>query len=401
MPRPKSLTPKYRRHKPTGQAVVRIDGRDYYLGSYGSQESRERYATLMADYLTVGRIADPEPEPERGPTVDEVIAAYWQHIEQNGRYLKDGEPTTERSWIRDSLKPLSTVFGATPAAEFGPRKLHALRAWIIDAAIQKGRKLSRSTINSRIRRVVMLFRWATGMELVPSSVWHGLQAVAGLRKGETSRVTESQGVRAVPRVHVEAVLPHLNPVVAAMVELQWLTGMRPGEVRTIRGCDIDRTDEVWVYRPVRHKNEHHDLDCERMVGPRAQEVLKPFLKADPDAFLFSPKEVETRRMMERREARILPLWPSHERRYREDPTEHLGEVYTTHSYRRAVHRGCKAAGVPQWSPNQLRHSRATEVRKLYGLEAAQVTLGHTTADVTQVYAERDRELARRVALETG
>ena len=29
MPRPKSLTPKYRRHKPTGQAVVRIDGKDH------------------------------------------------------------------------------------------------------------------------------------------------------------------------------------------------------------------------------------------------------------------------------------------------------------------------------------------------------------------------------------
>jgi hypothetical protein len=198
MPRPKSLTPKYRRHKPSGQAVVRINGHDHYLGEHGSQESRERYAVLMADYLTVGRIPDPEPEPDRGQTVDAVIAAYWQHIEQNGRYTKSGEPTSERSWIRDSLKPLSDLFGATPAAEFGPKKQQALRNFVIEASVARGRPLARSTVNSRMRRVVMLFRWAVGMELVPSSVWHGLQAVPGLRKGETARVKESKGVRAVP-----------------------------------------------------------------------------------------------------------------------------------------------------------------------------------------------------------
>ena len=65
MPRPKSLTPKYRRHKPTGQAVVRIDGRDYYLGEHGSPASKERYAVLMADYLTVGRVVEADLEPDR------------------------------------------------------------------------------------------------------------------------------------------------------------------------------------------------------------------------------------------------------------------------------------------------------------------------------------------------
>lgn len=51
--------------------------------------------------------------------------------------------------------------------------------------------------------------------------------------------------------------------------------------------------------------------------------------------------------------------------------------------------------------NRLRHSRGTEIRKAFGLEAAQVTLGHRNADVTQVYAERDEELAKRVALQAG
>jgi site-specific recombinase XerC len=57
--------------------------------------------------------------------------------------------------------------------------------------------------------------------------------------------------------------------------------------------------------------------------------------------------------------------------------------------------------VPRWSPNRLRHSMATEVRRRYGLEAVQVVLGHATANVTQIYAERDLALAARIMQEVG
>jgi integrase len=55
----------------------------------------------------------------------------------------------------------------------------------------------------------------------------------------------------------------------------------------------------------------------------------------------------------------------------------------------------------RWHPNQLRHTFATLVRKRHGLEAAQVLLGHSRADVTQVYAERNEELAASVAALVG
>jgi site-specific recombinase XerC len=54
-----------------------------------------------------------------------------------------------------------------------------------------------------------------------------------------------------------------------------------------------------------------------------------------------------------------------------------------------------------WSPNQLRHAAGTDVRRQYGLEAAQVILGHAKADVTQVYAERDQALAAEVMGKIG
>lgn len=59
------------------------------------------------------------------------------------------------------------------------------------------------------------------------------------------------------------------------------------------------------------------------------------------------------------------------------------------------------AGVPQWTPHRLRHSAATVIRREFGLEAAQVLLGHARADVTQIYAEAKREKAMRVTAELG
>jgi len=55
----------------------------------------------------------------------------------------------------------------------------------------------------------------------------------------------------------------------------------------------------------------------------------------------------------------------------------------------------------RWHPHQLRHIAATEIRRSFGLESAQLALGHSSAQVTDaVYAERDHtkvmELMRRV-----
>ena len=62
-------------------------------------------------------------------------------------------------------------------------------------------------------------------------------------------------------------------------------------------------------------------------------------------------------------------------------------------------RGGKPDLLEKWGPNRLRHSAATDIRRHFGLEAAQVALGHAQADVTQVYAERDLRLAAEVARE--
>ena len=54
--------PAYRLHKPTGQAVVRIDGRDFYLGKHGTDASHEAYRRLIAEWAT-----SPRPSPAARP----------------------------------------------------------------------------------------------------------------------------------------------------------------------------------------------------------------------------------------------------------------------------------------------------------------------------------------------
>ena len=43
------VPPAYRLHKSSGRARVIVAGRQIYLGPYGSPESREKYARLIAE----------------------------------------------------------------------------------------------------------------------------------------------------------------------------------------------------------------------------------------------------------------------------------------------------------------------------------------------------------------
>jgi integrase len=245
MPR-KLQTPTYRLQKPTGQAVVTLNGHDVYLGVHGTDASREAYDRIIAAWLAAGRqYARPGDPCPADLTVNEVTLAYWRYDEK--RYTRDGVPARELRNIKDALRHIKPLYGNTPAAEFGPKSLKALRQTMID-----GDGLARSTINQRIQKIVRVFRWAVSEELIPAAVYQGLRTVEGLRRGRDG-AREAPRVQPVPEEHIEAVLPLVSAPIAAMIRVQYLTGMRPGEVMRIRGCEIDRSGAVWVYRPSRHK----------------------------------------------------------------------------------------------------------------------------------------------------
>jgi len=410
VPRRKSdfRVPSYRRHKPSGQAVVTLNGRDIYLGKWGTKASRAEYDRLIGEWLAGGRSL---PNADDGVSVSELVLAYWRFAKRY--YRKDGKPTTALDGVRQSLRPLRDMYASTPATRFGPRSLVALRQRLLESG-----RLNRGTVNKRIDTVKRVFKWGVAQELVPARVWHALQAVSGLRKGRT-KAREAKPVPPVAVEVVDATLPHLPEVVADMVRLQRLCGCRPAEVCLVRPCDVDTSGDVWVYRPESHKTEHHGRDRVICIGPKGQDVLRPYLLRPADAYCFSPQESERKRLAALHEKRKTPLScgnrPGTNRKRR--PKKQAGDRYDTNSYRRAIHRAVDLANrartkmaaadgtepelLPRWSPNRLRHSAATAIRKQFGLEAAQVTLGHAQADVTQVYAERDLSLAVEVMRKIG
>jgi integrase len=368
--------PGYRLHKPSGLAVVTLSGKDFYLGPYGSAASRALHDKLTGEWLANGRRLQEETVEDVGPTLTVVIHAYWTHAQTY--YRKNGKPTSQVHLIKDAIKPLRRLYGETAAKDFRPLALKAVRQQFID------QKLCRNTVNAHIARIKRLFRWASEEEMVPPATYHSLLSVKGLAKDRTE-APDRAPVAPATLEHVQAILPRLRPPIRAMVELQCLTGMRPGEVLVMRGRDIDRSGPVWKYVPESHKTEHHDRQRTILLGPKAQAILEPWLTVGSEEYLFRPRPMPK------------TLFNGRPRTSKWTP----GPCYSANSYRFRIRYACGRAKVPVFAPNQLRHLAATRIRAEFGLEAAQVILGHARADVTQVYAERDLVRAADVMSQIG
>ena len=179
----KKRKPSYLLHKGSGQARVRLDGQDFYLGPYGSQESYDRYDDLLREWLLK---QDPN---EYRLTIDDLALMYFEYAESY--YIKDGQPTREVSNIRSALRPLIEMYGTTPVREFSVKKLRRVRDSLIgkpDARpkFDQSRQLSRRYINRLAGKIVRMFRWAVSEELVPVHIHQQLMTLDPLKKGRTT-----------------------------------------------------------------------------------------------------------------------------------------------------------------------------------------------------------------------
>ena len=104
---------------------------------------------------------------------------------------------------------------------------------------------------------------------------------------------------------------------------------------------------------------------------------------------------------EQRRNRKTKVQPSQVHRRKPKPKKCLGERYRVSSYALAIARGCKRAGIPHWHPHQLRHTKATEIRREAGLDAARAVLGHRSPKITEVYAELDTSKAAEIMERLG
>ncbi len=414
----KGTPPSYCLHKQSGQAVFNwpLGGGKYksvLLGLYGTPGSHTEYQRVLAEWqVSTGR-PPVSSQSGSGPadlSLYEIALDFERHARRYYRH-PDGEETGEADNFKDALVPLLELYGHTLAREFGPKALRVVQRRMIEAG------LARRTINARINRVRRFFRWAASHEMIAGQLVVDLQTVAPLRKHEQVeietdqgrvqlRVKESNGVHPIDWERVEAVLPILSRPVAGMVGVMRHSNCRAEDVVSMRGCDMSMNGEVWLYRPASHKNQWREEDNpvhKRVVhlGPRCQEVLRPFLKPDPLAYLFSPREARSEYQDRRAALRKTKRTPSENNRATlPRPQRAPRDRYDVNTFQQAIRRACQAAGVPVWTLLEVRHTRATEVREAYGVEGAAASLGDTV-EAAQIYAEKNAKLARQIAEEFG
>jgi integrase len=398
--------PQPRLHKASGQARIRFGGRDIYLGRFGSEEAEQRYREVIAelaiegrDETQVQRRADAATdsfstaalppallEPPVSITVGELCVAWLKDIQRT-----KGDNYREKSlWYgarvaARALRPVATM----AAADFGPRALLNVREQFASGQVvyrdRNGnavteRPRTRRYVNDTMGRIVQLFRWAAIRELVPGDRPAALREVPALKRGEFATVNETPKRRPVPAEVLEATLAKLPEPTRRLVQFLRLVGCRPGEAACLRLCDVDRSDpQAWRYMPDRHKNAWRGHSRVIAIGPRAQAIVLEALGGrSPDDLVFMPK----------RSAASIPI------------RQAVGG-FSSATIRNAIQRAANAAGVPRWTTYQLRHTRAHEVRLLYGPDAAKAVLGDKTAAMLDMYSEADFSLACQAAAATG
>ena len=350
MSRPRSL-PKYSLHKASGNARVKVRGREIWLGRFNSPESLARYRELLGNLETA--ILSDAPS---SMTLTELLGMWWAECQQrypNGRG-KFGSATNWRRtirWLRES-------FGEVRVEQLSQCAVsHSLS----DLAVSS--KWSKTYVAMTISRIKLIANWAYAEELITHDVCERLLAVQsreGLLTGPRPPVSLSV---------VEATLLHLPPLIAVFVRVQLLSGCRPGELVGLTRDDVDMTGEVWVARLDEHKNAHRMQERTLYFGPEAQRLLSPLvMKADPWIF---PNRAGTG-----------PI-----------DVDCVG---------RAIRSRCDKHKIPRWSPANLRKTAAGEIRDKYDIETASALLGHSSVKVTEDYYARFKEAkAIRAMTEVG
>ncbi len=181
---------------------------------------------------TRGRPPRDDSEADPGPTVGELCLAFLRYAETH--YRKNGEPTSQLHVVKGTVRPLNELYGLTPAKDFGPLALKAVRAKVVQVGWTRG------TVNSAMGRIRRIFKHAVENELIDASILQRLQCVAPLLAGRTE-AHDNAPRTAVEPADIEAVRLLVGPIVRDLIDVQRLTGARSGELLALTTGGINRS----------------------------------------------------------------------------------------------------------------------------------------------------------------
>lgn len=352
-----------------GRAIVTLTDsesgrrREFRLGAFGSPDAQAKYHTLMAKYAAAGNRLDPDTRSDGSLSVGHLVYAYWTFAK--GRYHGG-----HLGAIKSAIRLVNRHYGTQSLESFGPKALRELREIMVSGG-HDHKPWSRQHTNAQIGRVRQMFSWGVSHEMAGADQLTAIKTVRPLRFGETP-ARETEPVQPAILEHVLATLPYLNRQIRTAVELQMLTASRPGEILLIRPMDIvKRSDDLWVFDPKQHKGRWRGKMRLIPLGPLAIEAIRPFMDRKPPRPCLSPRQalLESQGRVRRGDVR------NGERR--------TGKYYLSGSYRNAVVKACEKAGVPKWTPYQLRHWAISEIEHATDEQSAAIVAGHSSTRVTR------------------
>ena len=383
-------THKYLRFPGRNYAFYWYDGKRIRLpGTYNSPESKQAYFEAMAEIEKAKTDEKKKPKlpKQQQMTVVELVTAFLDYGEIY--YRKNGKQTSTFSNYVVASRSLVDMFGKWKIDNFTQNEIFELQNHLDERD-----DLSRGTVNEYITCVKKFFNWGAERGFVPVDVAGRLAFVKPLKEGRCLSY-DLPDVQPVSWEVVEKTLIHLSRVVADMLVMQWETGMRSQDVCWMKWCQIDSSDDIWIYDlKKQHKTSHYGITRYIPLNKKCQDILDRYKDTPEDQFIFSPKK-NVKDLADKRSAnRKTKVQPSQIRRKQKQQVRRedlVGDAYAVNSYYNAVKRACKKAGVPHWFPNQLKHSFTTHVANTQGEQAAQTLRGHTTVKTTRIYIHEDIE----------
>jgi integrase len=290
-------------------------------------------------------------------TFDELADAYLHYARDQQR---------KRSWTRDrtSITSLQGYFGGKRVTELTPVSVQQYRTWRRETISRRGRFVMPATINRELACLKRMFNVARkGLILlkggIPST---NPMALVSLEReyNERDRVLSAEEFR---RLH-EVAAPWLQP----MLLVAYYTGMREGEIRTLRWDQVDLKAGT-----IRLKSSDTKTDEGRLIplNQTLTSVLKTATRYVRCPWVFvNPVKMDA--------------WQA-------NPDVVLPRYHAT-SITHAFERACRKAGVTDATFHDLRHTFVTNARRS-GIDYFRIMAitGHKTMTVFKRYNTIDQQ----------
>lgn len=252
-----------------------------YFGEFGTRDAETDYQIWLQG-VQHGTIKPPMKRDQASPaTISELADVYRKNNHRRAS-------KTEQLAVTRSLEILSERIGKQPASAITPLFLTTLMNELATATYRRGERVehySRVYLNITLARWKKWFRWLSRMGLIESDLYSRILLVDPLKYGDAR---EPADIQPVPLEHVIAIKRHVSPLVYGMIQVQYLCGMRPGDVCRLRFCEIDTSGEVWIYKPTRHKTARFGKKLLKAIPKPAQRIILQYRPSNDDEYVFQP-----------------------------------------------------------------------------------------------------------------